>query len=320
MRFSVVIATYNRPAELARCVKALGGVKFPRAGFEVIIVNDGGSIASSDSLRALAPGVNLRVASQRNAGPGAARNTGARAANGEVLAFIDDDCIPPSDWLENLAAAVERSPDAMIGGRTINALESNSYSRASQSLVDYVYHFYNAGDSARASFFASNNMAIPARAFAGINGFDENFRTAEDRELCARWKANGGQFVYASNVIMHHAHDLSLLSLYRQHFGYGRGALPYWKKTGRGGLKGIRVEPLSFYAGMLRYPFAHGEPRPFVVASLILFSQVSNALGFAREAASSVVSREPARSEVVTLPPTPVSTAHRGLCKRPRLS
>jgi GT2 family glycosyltransferase len=147
-------------------------------------------------------------------------------------------------------------------------------------------------------------MAIPAKEFAAINGFDESFRTAEDRELCARWKASGGQFVYASEVIMYHAHELSLASLYGQHFGYGRGALPYWKKTGRGGLKGIRVEPMSFYAGMLRYPFEHGEPRPVVVALLILFSQVSNALGFAWEAASTMFSRESARrSEFVAVPP-----------------
>src|SRR5215204_4142350 len=98
MQFSVVIATHNRATELARCLTALGLIEFPRDKFEVVIVNDGGTIAPAAALQALAPGLSIRILTQRNAGPGAARNTGANAANGEFVAFIDDDCIPPRDW------------------------------------------------------------------------------------------------------------------------------------------------------------------------------------------------------------------------------
>lgn len=302
MGFSVVIATRDRPAELGRCLSALGRLDYPRDQFEVIVINDGGTIAPGDSLQTLIPGVKLQVLTQENAGPGAARNSGAEVATGNVLAFIDDDCIPPQDWLNNLTAAVHRAPEAIIGGRTVNALTSNWYSRASQSLVDYVYHFYNTQDNNRNSFFASNNMAMSVASFRALKGFDENFRTAEDRELCARWKENGGRFYYAPEVVIYHAHDLNLWTMFRQHFGYGRGALPYWKKTGRGGLKGIRVEPVSFYKGMLQFPFEQNEPRPALVASLIFFSQVSNAIGFACEAVTSLFSRKAARvGEIVAV-------------------
>ena len=303
MQFSVVIATHNRATELARCLTALGLIEFHRDEFEVIIVNDGGTIAPAAAFQSLAPGIAIRILTQRNAGPGAARNTGANAANGEFVAFIDDDCIPPRDWLSKLSNALRRAPDAMVGGQTVNTLTSNPCSRASQSLVDYVYHFYNTTDSDRSAFFASNNMALSVKSLQAIGGFDECFRTAEDRELCSRWKTGGGRFYYAPDVVMYHAHDLNLLSMFRQHFGYGRGALPYWKKTGRGGLKGIRVEPISFYAGMLRYPFEHGEPRPAVTASLILFSQLSNAAGFAVEAVSSLFARKAHRGvEIAAVP------------------
>lgn len=292
VRFSVVIATFNRPGELTRCVRAISELNYARDEFEVIVVNDGGQPKQLDHLKQLAGDVDFRVVSIRNTGPGAARNAGAAIARGDFLAFVDDDCIPPRDWLTKLSAAVERSPGAMIGGSTVNVLRSNLFSQASQTLVEYVYAYYNETGGERNEFFASNNMTLAAAAFHGIGGFDESFRTAEDRELCNRWRAAGGKFVYVPGVIMAHAHRLRLLSFLRQHFGYGRGALPYWQKSAPNGVRGIRVEPVRFYAGMLSYPFRHHRPYAAILSALILLSQVANAWGFAYEGLRRVVVRE----------------------------
>jgi GT2 family glycosyltransferase len=292
--FSVVIATMGRPFELSRCLTAIAALRFPRDRFETIVVNDGGEIATEPELEALAGGAALRLVSQPNRGPGAARNAGTAVARGEFIAFIDDDCVPPPDWLDRLAEAIARAPEAMVGGRTINLLTGNLCSQASQSLVEYVYRYYNESGSGRSTFFASNNMALATTLLRGIGGFDERFRTAEDRELCNRWKRLGGAFSFAPDVVIYHGHRLNLWSLQKQHFGYGRGALPYWEKSAARGVRGIRVEPLSFYAGMLRFPFARHERRPAIVSSLILLSQMANAFGFAWEAIRRVAAHEPA--------------------------
>jgi GT2 family glycosyltransferase len=284
VRFSIIIPTYDRPAELSRCLAAVSASAFRKDRFEVIVVDDGGTTPRIDDLRAAAPGLQLEIISQRNRGPGAARNAGARAARGDYLAFVDDDCIPPVDWLTNLDNAVERNPDALIGGRTVNAIPGNLFSQASQTLVDYVYSYYNTADGGRNAFFASNNMTVPAAAFRMVGGFDESFRTAEDRELCSRWLANGRLLSYDPDVVMHHAHHLDLLSLHRQHFGYGRGALPYWRKMADRRMRGFRVEPFSFYVRMLAFPFRQGDSKPLLVSALIACSQLSNAAGFAAEA------------------------------------
>ena len=289
VRFSVVIATFNRPEELTRCVRAIGELSYPRDEFEVIVVNDGGQPKQLEHLKHLAGDVDFRIVSIRNTGPGAARNAGAAIARGDFIAFVDDDCIPPRDWLTKLSAAIEGSPDAMIGGSTVNVLRSNLFSQASQTLVDYVYSYYNETGAERNEFFASNNMTLAAAAFHGIGGFDESFRTAEDRELCNRWRAAGGKFVYVPGIVMAHAHRLRPLSFLRQHFGYGRGALPYWRKSAP---NGIRVEPVGFYAGMLSYPFRHHRPYAAILSALILLSQVANAWGFAYEGLRRVFARE----------------------------
>jgi GT2 family glycosyltransferase len=281
--FSIVIATLDRPAELSRCITAIGALSFPRDQFEVIVVNDGGEPPPADQLRRAAGHVQLRILSTKNGGPGAARNAGVALARGDFLAFIDDDCTPPSDWLLKLAVVVDREPDALIGGHTVNVLKGNLFSQASQLLIDYVYAYYNEAGSGRTSFFSANNMVVAVGAFRTIGGFDEAFMTAEDRELCNRWSQTGGRFHYAPEVIMYHSHHLNLASLHRQHFGYGRGALPYWQKTAARGVRGIRVEPLAFYAGMLLFPFTRGEPHPAMLSALVFLSQVSNAAGFACE-------------------------------------
>lgn len=291
-KFSVVIATYQRPDELSRCVRAIGELVWPRERFEVIVVNDGGIVHEAAQLTSLAGDVDFRIMTTVNTGPGAARNAGAAVARGQFLTFVDDDCVPSPDWLQRLSSAVDRSPDAMVGGRTINILKRNLFSQASQTLVDYVYAYYNERGAKRNEFFASNNMTLAADAFHAIGGFDESFRTAEDRELCKRWGASGGRFEYVPDIVIGHAHRLGPMSFLRQHFGYGRGALPYWRKNGANGVRGIRVEPFSFYLGMLTFPFKQRERYAPILSVLILVSQISNACGFAYEGLRRVFARE----------------------------
>ncbi|HZK78731.1 MAG TPA: glycosyltransferase family A protein [Gemmatimonadaceae bacterium] len=281
--FSIVVPTFNRPAELATCLDAIANCGFDRGRFEVVVVNDGGDDPEPVLESARSAGINLRRLSKPNRGPAAARNYGASAARGDFLAFIDDDCIPAKDWLTRLEESVAAYPLALHGGRTVNLLRGNRCSQASQSLVDYVYRYYNDRTVSRTFFFASNNIAVATSLFAQIGGFDESFRTAEDRDFCRSWHAKGWGFHYSPSVTIHHAHHLTLRTLQKQHFSYGRGALPYWRKSSAGSGR-IRVEPLSFYAGMMAHPFSQHIQRPALVASLILISQVANAAGFAYEA------------------------------------
>jgi len=292
VQFSVIIPTLDRPFELRRCIAAVAAVHFPRDKFEVIVVNDGGRPPAIDDLIALAGDVQFRLLDERNGGPAMARNAAAVVARGDFLAFIDDDCVPPPDWLTRLASAVGQEPDALVGGHTLNGLPENIFSEASQALVDYVYQYYNDPAAGLTPFFASNNMTVEAGVFRQMGGFDETFRTAEDREFCTRWHMSGGRFYYAPDVLMYHAHRLNLQSHNKQHFAYGRGALPYWKKFSARRALGIRVEPLTFYVGMLRSPFAQGKRHPALLSVLILLSQVSNAAGFAAEGLLRLATRE----------------------------
>jgi glycosyltransferase involved in cell wall biosynthesis len=284
--FSIIIPTYNRPQALAACLTSLRQLDYPRDGFEVIVVDDG-SLTSLDPI--VAPfrhQLSLQLITQANTGPATARNTGAKAAKGDILAFTDDDCQPFPDWLKQLAIYFPRDfPDSplLVGGHTHNALPKKLYATASQGLVDYLYQALNESHD-HAVFFTSNNFAVPTSSFLKLGGFDETFTLAagEDREFCARWQAQGYRLVYTPNAKVNHAHPLTLSSFWRQQFNYGRGAFHFHRRQRQRKAQG---QSWSFYRQLLQYPSQRWRmPQSLSLTGLFFLSQVAVAMGLLTEA------------------------------------
>lgn len=280
--FSIVIPTYARPERLANCLHSLTRLDYPLKFFEVIVVDDGSEVPADSVVAPFQDQLDITLLVQPNAGPAKARNTGAQRARGKFLAFTDDDCTPAPDWLKTLAARFAAAPDCMIGGRTLNALPDNLYSTASQILIDYLYGYHNANPN-QARFFASNNLALATERFHAIGGFDTTFprAAAEDREFCDRWLNKGYPMIYAPEVLVYHAHHLAFPTFWRQHFNYGRGAVYFHQARSRGVQEPIKVEPLSFYFNLLKYPFLQQSRQlGLLLAALCVVSQVANVAGF----------------------------------------
>lgn len=280
--FSIVIPTYSRPERLATCLQSIAVLDYPRDRFEVIVVDDGSKSPLDSVVAPFQNQLNLTLLRQLNSGPATARNTGAAHARGKYLVFTDDDCMPTPSWLQVLERRFATIPNCLIGGRTFNALPDNLYSTASQLLLDYLYSYYNA-DPEQARFFASNNFALPADYFRQIGSFDTSFPLAagEDRELCDRLVHNGYSMVYVPDANIDHAHKLTLRSFWRQHFNYGRGAFHFHQVRARRNQEPIKVEPSSFYANLLSYPFSQKSTQPALLLSALFFlSQVANVAGF----------------------------------------
>lgn len=279
---SVIVSTYQRLEQLRACLSALVRLDYPRNRFEVLVIDDGGLVPLDSVVEEFRDRIRLQLIRQPNSGPARARNTGAAYAKGTLLAFTDDDCEPATGWLRVLARQHVVAPGQMIGGRTLNRLQDNPYSTASEELVAYLYSYYNTGSSG-ARFFTSNNMAVPASLFRSVGGFDTEFPLAagEDRELCDRWRGLGHGMVYLAEAIIYHGHRMTLRGFLRQHFNYGRGAFYYHRARARRRDGHIRVEPPSFYLNLLRQAALRTRsPRPWLNVLLIGVSQVANAAGF----------------------------------------
>lgn len=279
---SIVIPTYNRPERLRDCLESLTQLEYPTDRFEVIVVDDGSKMSLEPVVESFNNYLEITLLKQENQGPATARNTGAKQAKGEFLAFTDDDCKPAPDWLKTIAAVFANTPDCLVGGKTINILSQNPFSTASQELINYLYSYYNANPQ-KATFFASNNIAVSTQRFHEIGGFDTTYprAAAEDREFCDRWLQYGNKMVYTPEVQVYHAHKLTLSSYWRQHFFYGRGAFCFHQVRAKRAHREIKVEPISFYLNLLKYPLSQPTPQPKLLLSALLFvSQVAGVAGF----------------------------------------
>jgi cellulose synthase/poly-beta-1,6-N-acetylglucosamine synthase-like glycosyltransferase len=289
--FSIIIPSYNRPAQLAMCLEAMSRQKYPRERYEVIVIDDGSETPLGPVVDPFHDRLTVRLLVQQNSGPAAARNKGAAVAKGRFLVFTDDDCRPTPDWLTALARhyRLHPTPPHAVTGKTLNGLRSNVYSIASQCLVDYLYSYFNT-DADQARFLTSNNLTLPVECFRDIGGFDTAFRRAagEDRDLTERLREAGKQICYVPEVLIHHDHPLTFKAFLRQHFNYGRAAIRFHRLRAARRKTRMTIEPFPFYLNMVRQPFTHSGmcADSMVLAFLLAVTQLSNAGGFAWESFS----------------------------------
>jgi glycosyltransferase involved in cell wall biosynthesis len=279
---SIVIPTFDRPERLSNCLESLVCVDYPPYRFEVIVVDDGGKYPLNSVVIPFGDRLAITLLRQSHAGPAAARNAGATRAKGDYLLFTDDDCKLSPNILLKLADCLAITPDAAIGGKTVNSVHNNLYSNASQLLIDYLYNYYNVNPNGK-HFVTSNNIALPAKSFREINGFDKTFpfAGAEDREFCDRWQHHGHKIAYDPEVIMYHSHEMTLKSFLRQHFNYGRGAFHYHRIRARRTHRRIQMEPLWFYLNLVSFPFSQAKGgKAFLLSALLVLTQTANAAGF----------------------------------------
>lgn len=196
---TVVVPTCGRPALLEKCLAALCAQDFPPSRFEIIIVDDGPSVATRDAVEAWADRIGLAgprlcyVANPGPHGPAAARNRGWRAARGSIIAFTDDDTVPEPHWLLNGMRAFDDDVQA-VWGRIVMPLEGppTDYERDAKGLE-------------RAEFVTANCFC-PRYVLEELGGFDERFRYAwrEDADLYFRLLEREGRIIHAPAAVVVH--------------------------------------------------------------------------------------------------------------------
>lgn len=288
--FSIVIPTFQRPGGLRNCLTGIAGINTDRATFEVIVVDDHGDSDPAVVVDAFSAILQIRLLKmEKNMGPASARNAGAEAAAGRYLVFIDDDCIPSPEWLNVLGNRIGEQGERAFGGNCQNGLGDSIWSEAQQMLLDYLNRHFN-GNADEARFCPTNNLAVPRQAFLDLGGFDTSFRFAagEDRDFSERWLRSGARMSFITDVPVYHQHAMGFAEFCRLHYRYGRGARRYRTRDGSAPHRDY-FEPLSFYAGLIVYPFSRTTwARAQLLALLQVLSQGAHTVGYVREWLSAV--------------------------------
>ena len=223
---SVVIAYYEAPEALELTLAALEGQTYPRELFEVVIVDDGSSEPLVAPTRSP---LEVRVVHQEDRGFGLARarNTGARAANCEILVFLDCDMMPEAGWLSEHARWHHAANDALtLGFRThveVDGIDAAMVRTRPGSLAELFdgrpterpewieYHMtrtrgLTSDDDDLFRMVTGGNLGVSRSFFEYAGAYDESFTQwgGEDTEFGYRAFVRGGLLVPVPDAMCWH--------------------------------------------------------------------------------------------------------------------
>ena len=214
-KVSVVVATYNGSRTLRQCLESLMRVNY--SDYEVIIVDDGSTDGTSEIARAFP---SFRYLHQANQGLSAARNTGIRAALGEIVAFTDDDCRPDEDWLHYLVQDLVRGDFAGIGGHNFLPPDDSSVAAVIMASPGGPAHVLLT--DREAEHIPGCNMAFYKWALEQVGLFDPLFRKAgDDVDLCWRLQDANLKIGFSPAGFVWHYRRSTLKAYTKQQTGYG---------------------------------------------------------------------------------------------------
>ena len=215
----MIVPAYNAAGTLSSCLAALASQVYPCSSYEVIVVDDG----STDATAAIAHDAGVSLITQPNAGPAAARNRGAAAAQGELLLFTDADCVPVPGWISALVAPFSDPSVAGAKGAYLTR-QRGGVPRFTQ--LEYQERYDRMAGRETIDFIDTYSAAYRRDVFLANSGFDSVFPTAsvEDQELSFRLAEKGYRLVFAPDALVYHRHNPTLRAYVRRKFYIG-----YWK-------------------------------------------------------------------------------------------
>jgi GT2 family glycosyltransferase len=253
-RISVVIPTRGRPEALRQCLTALEQQTVP---VEVVVVED----------------VDGR-------GPAWARNEAVERAQGEIVCFTDDDCVPDPGWAQALTTPILSGEARATAGPVAMGPGATPADRAWEAIVAYLQGQATKPGTSSPGFAATANLAC-SRELMECLPFDESFPIAagEDRDWAERVAREGAPPQLVPSAVVLHQTGMTVPGFLRRQYRYGRGAALYRSR-------GDRRPPGSpaFYGSLLRAGCRSGLRPGLLVGA----AQVVTVAGALRETAKMV--------------------------------
>ncbi len=214
-KISLVICTYNGSRTMRFCLDGVQKLRYP--DFEVIVVDDG----SRDSVATIAREYPVRLIQTTNHGLSHARNIGLSAAQGDIIAYLDDDASPEPYWLHFIVETFRRGKFVGVGGPNIAPAGDGAAADAVAHSPGGPLHVLLT--DTEAEHIPGCNMAFLVKALRAVGGFDETFRIAgDDVDACWRLQERGGKLGFSPGAVVWHKRRNSIRAYWRQQLNYGK--------------------------------------------------------------------------------------------------
>lgn len=212
---SVVVCSYNGSRTIKETLEGVRELAYPF--YEVIVVDDG----SRDETAALAKSFGVQVISIPNGGLSNARNVGWRAAQGEIVAYLDDDARPDRQWLNYLVHTLQTTDFVGVGGPNISPPEDGFIAQCVDHSPGNPTHVLL--DDRTAEHVPGCNMAFWRHCLEAVEGFDPTFRIAgDDVDFCWRVQQQGWEIGFSPAAAVWHHRRSTVRTYLKQQTNYGR--------------------------------------------------------------------------------------------------
>jgi GT2 family glycosyltransferase len=193
---SVIVPHYNDLDRLRLCYERLLCQTWPPERFEIIIA-DNNSRCGIAAVQQAAPRATTILATIQGAGP--ARNAGVATSRGDILAFLDSDCVPEPDWIEQGVAAL--ADFDFVGGDVV-VFSRDAQRPTPVEAFEMVFNFNFRRYIEEVGFTGTGNMFVPRGVFDRVGGFRTG--VSEDMDWSFRARAQGFTLGYAPRAIVGH--------------------------------------------------------------------------------------------------------------------
>lgn len=217
---SVVIIVLNGANTIGACLDSLMSQTYPSDLFEIIVIDNG----SVDGTEEVVKGFPVKLVQENKRGYASARNRGIQEAHGEIIAFIDADCVAESDWLEMLIEPYSDDEIGMVGGdirplftgnvTTVEKfIDSAGFVGPPKNSVNGVY-----------PYITTANVSYRKKVLEDAGAFNQNLSSCEDVDISRRVQIFLGKkaLIVPDAIVFHrHRNKPSALINFMQRNGYG---------------------------------------------------------------------------------------------------
>ena len=190
---SIIIPAYNEEKNIGACLQSISDLDYPKESYEIILVDNG----SSDRTIEIAELFNVKIIINTTKNVSGLRNLGAEYAAGDVLAFVDADCIVSPQWLKNASVHINDESLAAWGAPPVIP-ENSTWVQETWFLIRKKEKKVQPVD-----WLESMNLFVRKIQFINIGGFNESLTTCEDVDFCFRIKKFGNILSDADICVIH---------------------------------------------------------------------------------------------------------------------
>jgi glycosyltransferase involved in cell wall biosynthesis len=205
-KVSLYIPCYNAERYIAKCIE--GALRQTRRLEEIIVVDDG----STDRSMEIASRYPVRIVKHKqNRGLAAARNTGVRSSECELVASLDADCIPRPNWLEKMLEGLKSDKVAGVGGKLV---ELNQTTLPDRWRTLHMLQHHGSRMKINVHFIWGHSTVFRKSALENVGLYKEILRTnSEDNYICQKLLAAGFSLTYQPEAVVDHMRTDSLPSV-----------------------------------------------------------------------------------------------------------